>query len=635
MTSDDSLFLEAAFVAAADAVLITDEKGTIRWINPAFTTMTGWSAEEAIGQRPSLLKSGQHEPQFYRDLWSTIRGGRTWRGQIVNRRKDGSRYTEQQTITPVIDGGEIRGYVAVKQDVSERERLAVTLRQREARYRALLENMLDVVFVMDRRGRIVYVSPSIERVLGYRPEERLGRSAFDLVHPDDIPAITGLLAAGSRQTGFTASAQYRLRHRDGTWRWVEAVGTNRFDDPVVAGAVVTVRDITERHEADALQLKLRAQLAQSEKLAALGELLSGVAHELNNPLSVVIGFAGLLRTVPDPAVHERAKKIAAAAERCGRIVKNFLAVARQHPPERQRVAIPTLVQQAVELLAYPLRVDSVEVRLDLAPDMPTIWADPYQLHQVLVNLITNAFHALRGAPAPRAIAIAARYLAARDAVEIDISDNGPGIAAEVEARIFEPFFTTKPVGQGTGLGLPICKGIVEAHDGTIEVEGRQGVGARFRIVLPVGTASTDADERSSMLPAQGHGETVLVVDDEPDVAQVLADALTRAGYTVETAANGRDALTAIAERDDIHVVLTDMKMPELDGPGLYRAVAAQRPDLLDRFAFMTGDTLSPITSAFLKDVGAPALMKPLDLDDVARLVARLVGAGREPARAAT
>ena len=138
-----------------------------------------------------------------------------------------------------------------------------------------------------------------------------------------------------------------------------------------------------------------------------------------------------------------------------------------------------------------------------------------------------------------------------------------------------------------------------------------------------------------MLPAQGRGETVLVVDDEPDVAQVLADALTRAGYTVETAANGRDALTAIAERDDVRAVLTDMKMPELDGPGLYWAVAAQRPHLLGRFAFMTGDTLSPITSAFLKDVGAPSLMKPLDLDDVARLVARLVEAGRGPARAET
>jgi nitrogen fixation negative regulator NifL len=626
--AEDTMFLAAAFRATGSAVLITDAEGHITWANPAFTKLTGFTSEEIIGKRPSILKSGAHDAAFYQRLWSTIRSGATWRGQMLNRRKDGSRYTEEQTITPVTnETGEIRGYVAVKQDVSEREQLAMALKHRESRYQALLENMLDVIYVVDTHFRIVYVSPSVERVFGYRPQDRVGRSTFELIHPDDIPHVSGLLAAGSRRSGFAGSAQYRIRHSDGSWRWVEAIGSNRFDDPIVAGAVITVRDITQRREAEDLQTKLRGQLAQSEKLAALGELLSGVAHELNNPLSVVIGYATLLQKTDDAAVRARAEKISGAAARCGRIVKNFLAVARQHPPERQRLCVNPLVREAVELVAYPLRVDSVNVELDLADGHPTLSADPHQLHQVLVNLLTNAYHAVRTIPTRRQITIATRLVPAREQIEIEVTDNGPGIPPDVEARIFEPFFTTKPVGQGTGLGLPICKGIVEAHGGTLEVEGRPGVGARFRVLLPVGTASSEPRPETSAGASQGHGEHVLVVDDEPDVTHLLAAVLTRVGYTVETAPNGRVALEKL-DQHDFHAVLSDIKMPDLDGPGLYRAIAERRPELLPRLAFLTGDTLGAATSTFVEKVGVPRLMKPFALEDVEQLVARLVAGER-------
>jgi nitrogen-specific signal transduction histidine kinase/CheY-like chemotaxis protein len=383
----------------------------------------------------------------------------------------------------------------------------------------------------------------------------------------------------------------------------------------VKGVIVNARDITERRQAEELQQRLQGQLAQSEKLAALGELLAGVAHELNNPLSVVMGHTLLLeRTAADPATVERAAKIGLAAERCGRIVKNFLALARQYPPERQEVRLGRLVREVVEMLGYQLRVDNIEVTIDVAAELPVIWADPHQLQQVLVNLITNAHHAMRETAGPRALTIAGGRAADDAGIWFEVTDTGPGIPPEVERRLFEPFFTTKPVGQGTGLGLSICKGIVEGHSGTIQVEGRPGRGAKFRIEIPIG-APAAPPEAASEPDTPGPSRALLVVDDEPDVARLLEEMLSRDGHTVETAGNGREALDRLQHRV-YDAVLTDIKMPELDGPGLFREAKRRHPELRDRFIFLTGDTLSAPTAQFLAEVHGPALRKPFTLRDV-------------------
>ena len=620
----ENRFQRAAFEAAADGMVITDETGRIKWVNAAFSRLTGWAASEAIGQTTRILKSGKHSADFYRGMWTTLLSGSTWRGEMVNRRKDGTRYTEQQTITPVTSAdGAVTGFVAVKHDVTEQRRLAETLRMREAHYRSLIENIQDMVFVVGPDGINRYASPSVERMLGYPPAERVGRPALELVHPDDVPNVARLYAAAARETGFLHSAEYRVRHRDGSWRQVEAVGKNMSDGEVPRDVVVTVRDITERRSAEELQQKLEAQLAQREKLAALGELLAGVAHELNNPLSVVVGHATLLRTAADPTVRARGEKLAAAATRCARIVKNFLALARQHAPERDRVDANAVVREVVELLAYQLRVDDVTVTLDLADNLPLFWADPHQLQQVLVNLITNAHHAVRETPAPRRVSIAARFDPERLMLRLEVSDSGRGIPPEVEARIFEPFFTTKPVGHGTGLGLPICRGIIEAHGGVLEVEGRPGVGALFRVWLPQGAEPRDTQRDTAHTPRAGHGEAVLVVDDEPEVTNLLVEMLSDAGYRVDTAADGRVAVEKISKKA-YDVVLSDVKMPGLDGPGLYREIKVCRPELLRRFAFITGDTLSPGTAQFLEETAVPYLSKPFRPDETERIVARIL-----------
>jgi signal transduction histidine kinase len=364
------------------------------------------------------------------------------------------------------------------------------------------------------------------------------------------------------------------------------------------------------------------QLLQAEKLATMGELLAGVAHELNNPLTVVIGQAHLLyeATAGSP-VGPRAQKIHAAADRCVRIVRNFLALARRHTPERGEVRLNAVVQDAVELLAYELRTGGVEVVLCLAEDLPVLWGDAQRLHQVLVNLIVNADHAMRRTPEPRRITLTTRV--ERDRVHLEVADTGPGIPAEIRSRIFEPFFTTKPSGQGTGLGLALCHGIIADHGGTMTVASAPGQGAAFLIDLPVVSPPVGARPApAEALPAVA-GKTILILDDEPEVAATLAEALEAAGHRVEVAANGAVALDMLELRS-YDLILSDTKMPELDGIGFYRALERRFPALRQRLIFVTGDVLDQEKRTFLAETGAPCLAKPFDLGEVRRLVHRML-----------
>jgi PAS domain S-box-containing protein len=416
------------------------------------------------------------------------------------------------------------------------------LRRSEEYHRSLLENALDLIVVLDGDAIVRYASPSVERALGYRPDEMVGSSPLERLHPDDVARVSDLLRTGRTTPGFTAAFEYRVRHKNGSYRAFEAVASSMLHHPAVAGIIVNARDVTERKQAEETQERMRQHLRHSEKLAAMGELLAGVAHELNNPLSVVIGHTAILARAHDPVVVGRAEKIGRAAERCGRIVKNFLALARQYPPERTSVSLNQVVRDAVEVLAYPLRVDDVEVTMDLADDLPLLAADCHQLQQVVVNLVTNAHQALRSRNDSRRLTL--RSGVGPDGfVWLEVGDTGPGIPPEVQARLFEPFFTTKPIGQGTGLGLSICKGIVESHGGHIALDGGLGRGATFRIELPVGgtiTAQPVIDEGPI-----GPRRRILVVDDEVEVGYVMCELLRRDGHEVDTAVNGLEALARL------------------------------------------------------------------------------------------
>jgi two-component system NtrC family sensor kinase len=369
------------------------------------------------------------------------------------------------------------------------------------------------------------------------------------------------------------------------------------------------------------------QLLQSEKVATMGSLLAGVAHELNNPLAVVLGQCHLLREkAEDPRTAARAEKISAAADRCRRIVKNFLSLARRQAKERGVVSLNQVVHEAVELLAYELRTDDVDVTLALAEELPELWADGHQLHQVLVNIVANAHQAMRRQSGPRQISITTRSDPRDHKVQLAITDSGPGIPAEIRAKIFEPFFTTKPPGEGTGLGLSLCRGIIEEHGGAITVESEAGRGTTFVISLPVlprPTAETTPDAIDS--PAAVGPKTILIVDDEPEMAAVLAEALERDGHRAETAPNGADALRRL-EGNGYDLVVSDTKMPVMDGMDLYREIERRFPALGRRVIFVTGDVLDAEKQRFLESSGAPFLAKPFNLSEVRRVVRRLLTA---------
>jgi two-component system NtrC family sensor kinase len=306
-------------------------------------------------------------------------------------------------------------------------------------------------------------------------------------------------------------------------------------------------------------------------------------------------------------------------------VKNFLALARQHPMQRQRVDINSVVREAVELLAYSLRVDTVDVSQNLASDLPVLWGDADELHQVVVNLISNAQQAMRSSASPRKLAITTRH--SGDRITLEVADTGPGIPAEVRSRIFEPFFTTKPPGQGTGLGLSLCQSIVERHQGVISVESTPGHGATFTVEIPVGVPPDEVESatRRDTPPLPARRYRILVVDDEADVAELLAEMLAADGHEVDTAGNGAQALARIRERS-YEFVFCDMRMPELDGPGLYHQVKQSRPELLNRWIFLTGDALGPDTTVFLDRTRTPTLTKPFGFDDLRRVLVQVAPA---------
>jgi PAS domain S-box-containing protein len=504
-----------------------------------------------------------------------------------------------------------------------RKRAEDTLQENYQLMHAVFEGTSDAIFVKDIHGRYVMINSAGARVFGKTLEEVIGKNDTELFRPESCGGMIEhdrqVLTSGETQvyeeTGEIAGV---------TRTFLATKGPHRDHQGDIIGIIGIVRDITERKQSEEQFQRQRDALYQSEKLATMGQLLAGVAHELNNPLAVVMGQAALLgQSVRNKRQMERAEKIGQAAERCARIVNNFLALARQRSPERQVVQVNRVVREAVELLAYPLRVDNVEVEWDLAAEVPALWADMHQLHQVVVNLVSNAHQAMRDLEGPRRLTVATGATEDASRVWMEVRDTGPGIASELEERIFEPFFTTKPPGVGTGLGLSLCQGIVEGHGGWISIVHREGPGAVFRVELPVEEPETPAVAVLAAMPAVVRGARILVVEDEPGIAGVLAEVLQIDGHAVETVGNGEVALARLAA-GTYELILSDIRMPELDGPSLYWELERRNRPLLNRIIFLTGDTLSPATREFLEKTGAPCLSKPFALSDVRDIVQRVL-----------
>jgi nitrogen-specific signal transduction histidine kinase/CheY-like chemotaxis protein len=383
-------------------------------------------------------------------------------------------------------------------------------------------------------------------------------------------------------------------------------------------------DLTERKRAEAALARSREALYQTEKLTALGSLLAGVSHELNNPLSIVVAQAVMMeRQSRGGELAERAQKIRKAADRCARIVQTFLAMARQKRPEREAVDLNAVAMAAFDLAEYGLRTDGIAASRDLAPALPTISADSDQLHQIIINLIVNAQQALAEAGAPdRTLTLRTALGEAAGTVILEVADNGPGVPEGSRRRIFEPFYTTKPQGQGTGVGLSFSQGLAEAHGGRLELVPAKR-GACFRLTLPIDPAmALPAPTETAPPEPEVPARRALVVDDEREIAESLADFLSIEGFACDIAIGGGDAQRRLAH-GDYDLIVSDLRMPDMDGPQLHAWLAAERPDLVGRMGFATGDTLGSFAERFLDAVKRPVLEKPFMPDAVHRFLQQM------------
>jgi PAS domain S-box-containing protein len=390
-------------------------------------------------------------------------------------------------------------------------------------------------------------------------------------------------------------------------------------------------DITELHLARNQLRQAQDNLHQSEKLAALGQLLAGVAHELNNPLAVVLGRAAILQEKLAGTPHEASlQKLREAAHRCARIVKTFLAMARQTGPRRQMTDVNDLVESALEMTTYGLRKTNIEWTVTRLRHPLQIEVDEDQIVQVLINLILNAQHALTGHGGRRKLDITALRSAQGDWVHLTVADTGPGVPDTIASRIFDPFFTTKSVGEGTGLGLSVCKSMVEAHGGKLIQFRTEGGGASFRVSLPVGTgkdtiAGSDIGE-GGHVRVIGH---ILIVDDEIEIAAILADCLAPLGVECTIATDGHSALQRLTETA-FDGIFCDVSMPGMDGITFYNQLKKTSPFLARHLIFISGDVLHREWDRLKASVDRPVIEKPFDPRQVREAALSLLTKDGEP-----
>jgi PAS domain S-box-containing protein len=499
---------------------------------------------------------------------------------------------------------------------------------------AAVASALDAIVVVDEAGAVVALNPAAVATFGYAPAEALGRNISELIVPPHMRAAHehGMSRYHDTREPRVLGRRVEMEAlcRDGRVIPVELAIT----EVLLPGRrlfTASLRDLSAAREAAAEIARQREALHQSEKLAAIGSLLAGVAHELNNPLSIVLGQATLLAEElaesgggAAPAAA-RAAKIEAAAQRCVRVVRSFLAIARQRKAEIRKVAVRPLLDSALDLLAYNLNSNGIAVLRGYDDGTPDVMADHDQVQNIVTNLIVNAAQALESIDRPREIRVTAREIGA-ERLAIRIADNGPGIPAEMARRIFEPFFTTKPQGVGTGIGLSISRGLAESQGGSLMLVESPLGGAAFELVLPLAISAVSAAsvvERELPATPNASARRAVVVDDEPEIALLLADAMRRAGFACAIAIGGREGQALIAaDPAGWDAVVCDLRMPDLDGPALYRWIAATYPPLAHRVLFVTGDALGPVAGRFLAESGRPVLEKPFTASELARLVAQ-------------
>ncbi|MFN7914416.1 MAG: PAS domain S-box protein [Vicinamibacterales bacterium] len=629
LRASESRFREL-FDQAADAAFILTPSMHIVDVNQKAVDVLGYTRDELLRMHVADLETTVGRTELVAmAAYVEAHGEQTVTG--VHRRKDGSLMPVEVHSVRFLDTDGAPFLYSLCRDISDRVDAQRHLRDSEARFRAVVENSHDGIIFTDREGNITWRSPAYSRLNGFEGDERIGQSGFETIHPDDLPLVRSVWAQMLTEPGTVVSAEYRVRHKDGSWRWLDTSARNLLDNPHVGAVVLTSRDITERRRAEEERRGLEEQLAQARRIEAVGRLAGGVAHDFNNMLNVILGCAELsLAELPEGnAVRADLLEIQRAAERSSGLTRQLLAFARQQPVAPRVLDLNIAVE---EVLAMLRRLIGENITLSWEPgaSLEMVLIDPTQIDQLLANLCVNARDAIKGVGsisiATGSAVLDETFCASRPGsspgayVRLSVRDTGEGMSDEVLTHIFEPFFTTKGMGKGTGLGLATVYGIVTQNQGFIDVESVKGAGTTFAIFLPAqrAEAGRGAVEEAPAVRTPEHG-TILLVEDEQAVLQLTERVLGRLGYTVVAAHSPRRAL-ALADAYDgqFDLLMTDVIMPEMNGRELLAALREKWPRL--RCLFTSGYTAEVIAEQGGSREEVALLRKPWTRDDLAARV---------------
>jgi PAS domain S-box-containing protein len=616
----ESLF-SAVVESSNDAIITTSLGGTITGWNRAAERLFGFTAAEAVGSRIDIIVPPDKQPEVPENLLRVSKGEAIEHYETLRLHKDGSELNVALGISPIKSAtGEIVGASKTARDITESKRTERALSQEVEERRRIFETSQDLILVTDTKGTFVQVSPSSMTILGYRPDEMIGHSAVEFIHPDDLESTRHEMRS-ARRGQHMRNFETRYVHKDGqavTLTWMGA-----WSEPVRRHFFVG-RDLTEKHAAE-------AQIRQAQKMDAVGQLTGGVAHDFNNILTVITGTIGILsEAVADsPQLSAIAKMIDEAAERGASLTKHLLAFARKQPLQPREVDVNGLILETAKLL-HPTLGEQIEIRPLLAADAWTALVDPNQLTTAILNLSLNARDAM---PAGGKLTLETNniyldegYASMHSEVTVGnymliaVSDTGTGIPAANLERVFDPFFTTKEVGKGTGLGLSMVFGFVKQSNGHIKIYSEEGHGTTVKIYLPraTGLDQTDAEVQASSR-VEGGNEIVLVVEDDALVRRYVITQIESLGYTTMEASNATEALNVIDNGDPIDLLFTDVIMPgPLNGRQLVEAALKRRPSL--KTLYTSGYTENAIVHHGRLDSGVLLLAKPYRKSDLAKMM---------------
>lgn len=618
---------QQTFDSITELVTVHDARGNVLTANQAALRFAGLSELEASGLGLSEMLGadcGEQEEM----LAACMRTGGP--AGIAMHRMRGRVFQVQ--VTPLRDGDHrVAGCVRVARDITSRWRAEERLAQSERRYRELAEGANDIIYTHDLDGNLLYANPAAVKVLGYSQEQLMHLSFWDIVAPESMAKARSYVQNLLEGKPQEEQIELRMTCEDGRLAIVQ-LRANVLRRAGHAEAVHGIaRDVTAEKQ-------LSMQLIQADRLASVGTLIAGVAHELNNPLAAISGYAELLVSRPhdDEADQIAIATIAEEAARCRDVAQNLLNFARQTEERLTEFDLNALVRGVFDLRAYDLRAARIEVVSAFGEDLPPVVAEYGQIQQVVYNLIDNAYYALQQAGGGT-IEVATWH--GDGAVFIRVSDDGPGIPEKLLDRVFEPFVTTKPRGEGTGLGLSICKRILEGHGGTIGALNRPGGGASFTASLPVSVSGSGAPAEEDVGTKRGDDEggperpegpvRVLFIDDEPSLCALVSEYLGRLGHEVTVADTGEEGLTKALE-SDFDAIICDMRLPGMSGEEVCNALLEQKPSAAERVVVATGDILSPQTQGFFDRTGLPHIHKPFKLEELEGAIARLMSGRPAP-----